>query len=87
VDAITGESLGHLWNQRISWEDNARLIEDFHAEGGGDDLLTSFLEGQQAMQHIELAKELAAKIEDETKRARLIARFEGKPVTTEAIAE
>jgi hypothetical protein len=87
VDAITGEALGNLYNPRVKWEDNARLVAELHAEGGGDDLLTSFLEGHQAMQHPDLAKELAAKIEDETKRAELIARFEGRPVRTEVIAE
>ncbi len=87
VDSITGESLGNLWSQQSKWEENARLIGDLHAEKPSDDLLVSFLSGHQASQHRDAALELAAKISDETKRAEVTARLEGKPARTTVIAE
>jgi hypothetical protein len=87
VDSITGESLGNLWGRQSKWEDNAKIINDLHAEKPSDDLLVSFLNGHQASQHREAALELAAKISDETKRAEATARLEGKPVRTTVIAE
>ena len=87
VDSITGESLGNLWSQQSKWEENARIIGDLHAEKPSDDLLVSFLNGHQASQHREAALELAAKISDETKRAEVTARLEGKPARTTVIAE
>lgn len=87
VDTITGESLGNLWSQQSRWEDNARLIGELHAGNPSDDLLVSFLNGHQATQHPEAARELAGKIADETRRAEVMARLEGRPVATEVIAE
>lgn len=87
VDTITGESLGNLWNPQVKWEENAKLIEELHAENPSDDLLVSFLEGHRAMQNREAARTLAEKISDETKRAELISRFEGQPVRRTIIAE
>jgi len=87
VDTITGESLGNMWSPQAKWEDNAKIVTDLHTEKPSDDLLVSFLNGHQASQHREAAMELAAKITDETKRAEVIARIEGKPVRTTVIAE
>ncbi len=84
VDRITGEALSNLWGERAKWTDNAKLIDELHTENPSDDLLVSFLGGHQAMQHREAALELAAKIADETKRAEVTARLEGKAVRSSA---
>ncbi len=80
VDRITGEALSNLWGNGSKWEDRAKLIGELYAENPSDDLLVSFLGGHQATQHREAALELAAQIADETKRAEITARLEGKPV-------
>jgi hypothetical protein len=75
VDRITGESLGNVWNPKVKWEDRAKMVGELHAEGGSDELLISFLQGQQTSKHREDALELAAKITDETRRAEIIERI------------
>jgi hypothetical protein len=89
VDTITGESLGNLWNRQTKWEDSAKLIGDLYAEKPSDDLLVSFLKGHQASEekNREASMALAAKISDETKRAEIIARIEGKGVRTTLIPD
>jgi hypothetical protein len=87
VDSITGESLGNLWSRQSKWEDNAKIIGDLYAEKPSDELLVSFLNGHETSQHREAALALAAKISDETKRAEVTARIEGKPGRTTMIAE
>jgi hypothetical protein len=83
VDSITGGTLGNLSNRQSKWEDNAKIIGELYAEKPSDELLVSFLNGGQASQHREAALELAAKISDETKRAEVMARIEGKPSSTD----
>jgi len=83
VDSVTGESLGNIWSGQSKWDDNAKIISELHAEKPSDDLLISFLSGSQATQHQEAALELAAKISDETKRAEIMARLEGKTIISQ----
>jgi len=89
VDTITGESLGNLWNRQAKWEDSAKLVSELYAEKPSDDLLISFLSGHQASENSnrETSMALAAKISDETKRAEVIARIEGREVRTTVISE
>ncbi|HEY1121714.1 MAG TPA: hypothetical protein VGE67_08945, partial [Haloferula sp.] len=85
----TGQSLGNLWSRQAKWEDSAKIIGDLYAEKPSDELLISFLSGHQASENSnrETSMALAAKISDETKRAEVIARIEGKAVRTTVISE
>lgn len=85
VDAITGEALGNLYNGRFA--DQAKLVEELHAEGGGDELLVGFLNSGQAHAHQDDARRLAALIEDEEQRTRLLERFGGEVETTDSPAQ
>lgn len=76
VDAVTGEALGNVYNGRYG--EQAKLVEELHAEGGGDDLLVGFLESGQGHSHREEALRLARMIEDREQRNRLIERFGGE---------
>ncbi|MCW1923605.1 hypothetical protein OKA05_13655 [Luteolibacter arcticus] len=87
VDSVTGESLGNMWNRQTKWEDNAKLIGELHAANPSDELLVSFLKGHQARQNRDAALEMAAKITDETKRAEVTARLEGKPAPAKVTTE
>src|SRR5690606_11396867 len=89
ADTITGESLGNLWNRQAKWGDSAKIIGDLYAEKPSDDLLVSFLKGHQASEekNREESIALASKISDETKRAEIIARIEGRGVRTTVIPD
>ncbi|MCW1885225.1 hypothetical protein OKA04_10840 [Luteolibacter flavescens] len=79
VDTVTAESLGSVWGNDEKWESNAKIINDLHAEQPSDELLLSFLKNGQASNHREIAREMAAKISDEAKRAELMERFKEEP--------
>ena len=90
VDRITGEALGGVWGGDIG--ERVRLVEELHAEGGGDELLVGFLDADPSRQDPDAARRLAGMIVDEERRAEALRRIEeGSPVravpATEVIVE
>lgn len=77
VDVITGKSLANVWGDKSTFEDRAKIVEQLHDEGAGDDLIISFLSANShGGDSAELSRSLAERVGDEAKRAELIQKFE-----------
>lgn len=86
-DGVTGRALGNVRGERGEYEKRVELVGELHDAGGGDALLLGFLEGGSALQHVEVARPLVAKIQDEAKRAEVEKRLEGHPKGRESAVE
>jgi hypothetical protein len=77
VNAITGEALGNVWGGNFA--ERVKLVEELHADGGGDDLLVGFLNSGQVQGHAEEARRLAEMIGDVQRREQILNMLGGKP--------
>jgi len=72
METTTGRSLVDRGHRSPPFEKRLKIIEDLHAQSGSDELLIGFLDGNQLPKNREASLVLAAKINDETKRAKIV---------------
>ncbi len=74
VDTITAEALGKGANgdYKIKFAAAADLAVEYSAQSGNDEVLAGFLTSQAARRNKTIARDLAAKISDETRRAEIL---------------
>ncbi len=77
VDRVTGESLGQMTNMggSMNFSQAAAMVMKYHAQGGGDDLLTSFVDETQFGTDKEEARKIAEKISDPEKREEALEKL------------
>ncbi|MBK1828671.1 hypothetical protein [Haloferula rosea] len=68
---VTGKILGMQWGD-TSREERVELLKKFHAEGMGDELVTTFFEVDGSNRDPEMMRELSALLNDEDSRAALL---------------
>lgn len=70
ADSITGDALANGGGPSGNWQVSARIVGELQEASPGDDLLVSFLRGHgtRLPENREVARELAVRITDETKR-------------------
>lgn len=75
LETMTGRALARVGGVALPFEERLKLIEEYHAQSGSDELLIGFLNGNQTSKNREAALALAAKISDATKRAETIKKL------------
>ncbi|MEP2775195.1 MAG: hypothetical protein ABJQ29_02145 [Luteolibacter sp.] len=70
VERVTGETLGEiaLWNNDTKFSEAMEMALKYHDQGGGDDVLTGFLNKAGNHQNKEELRQIAEKISDPKKR-------------------
>ena len=74
VDEITAKALGDGANgdHKITFAAAADLAVEYSVQSGNDEVLAGFLTSQAARRNKTVARDLAAKIADETRRAEVL---------------
>jgi hypothetical protein len=75
LETMTGQALARDGGVALPFEKRLKLIEEYHAQSGSDELLVSFLYGNRTGKNREASLALAAKISDATKRAEIIKKL------------
>lgn len=78
VDLITGEAIGEAYDQEgnLGFEEARKLLMDYHAKSGSDDLLVGFLNSFAAQENPEEAKKLVELIKDPVKKQQFTGEVE-----------
>lgn len=78
VELITGEAIGEAYDQEgnLDFEEARKLVMDFHAKSGSDELLIGFLNSFAAQENPEEARKLLEMIKDEGKKKQLSEELE-----------
>lgn len=74
VDSVTAEALaeGAQGDHKITFAAAVDLAVEYSAQSGNDEVLASFLSSEAARRNKTIARNLAAKISDETRRAEIL---------------
>ncbi len=74
VDRVTAKALGDAaqGNRNIEFSTAVDLAVEYSAQSGNDEVLASFLTSEAARRNKTIARDLAAKISDETRRAEIL---------------
>ena len=77
VDRITGESLARIgmMGGGTNFPETAAMVMKYHEQGGGDDILTAFLENSRHRGDKDRAREIAERISDPEKRAEALEKL------------
>lgn len=77
VDKVTGESIGGSMQRgsATDFSEAVALVLKYHEQGGGDDVLTGFLDKANTWQDKEEARTLAEKISDPEKRGEALEKL------------
>ncbi len=78
TDAITGRALAEAaqGGGDFSYDQAAKMVLDYQARVGGDDVLVAFLKGFAARSNLEEARDLIGKVADPQRRAELMGELE-----------
>ena len=78
IDRVTGEALAQLGSSggKMEFPEAAAMVLKYHEQGGGDDLLTSFLERAYYPSETEDVRKIAEKISDPEKRAEALEKLQ-----------